>query len=60
MITTSCSARSTRSTTARVKGMRYQALLQGDDPPPANPLKDLIGGIVEDPPAGLSLFSIED
>jgi hypothetical protein len=37
-----------------------QALLQGNDPPPANPLKDLMGGVVEDPPAGLALFSIED
>ena len=37
-----------------------QALLQGNDPPPANPLKDLMGGVVEDLPTGQSLFSIED
>jgi hypothetical protein len=36
-----------------------QAMLEGNDPPPANPLKDLMGGVVEDPPRGLS-FSIED
>jgi len=37
-----------------------QEMLEGNDPPPANPLKDLMGGVVESPSRGLKLFSIED
>jgi len=37
-----------------------QALLAGNDPPPANPLKALMGGVVEDVPSGLTIFSVED